>query len=405
MSDGIDVPGEVLAGAVVAQAVGKSLGGTPGGPGAHADAHAANCANCGAVLGGRYCQQCGQAAHVHRSLLHMVEELLHGIFHFETKAWRTLPLLMFRPGRLTREYIDGRRVRYVGPLPLFLFMMFAMFMVFSLTGHHEDSGATKAVAVGAEGRAQAAEAAAELAKAQAALSAMADNAPGRAEELARVKALEKKISQLTLVPSITIDTDDDETDAAAAAASGAASAVASAHESASASDAPRREKHKAPLTEERLHGQLLDAGMTWLATPSFEHKIVHAYNNKELALYKIKNGAAKYAILLVPMTLPFLWLLFALRRGVNMFDHAVFSFYSLSAMAVWMSLVAVLGALHLGGAAASVAVFAPPIHLFVQMRGTYTLSRWGALWRTTALMVYALIALTLYGLIVVLLSM
>jgi len=343
MSDGLEIPGEVLAQAVVAQAVAKGLTGAPD---AHAAHHATNCANCGAVLGGRYCQQCGQAAHVHRSLLHMVEELLHGIFHFETKAWRTLPLLMLRPGRLTREYIDGRRVRYVGPLPLFLFMMFAMFLVISLTSHRDDDAA-----------------------------AAARKTP---DTQARVDARPAPAAP----PAASAPEGDDDIDLSFVAG-----------------------KHKAPLTEARLHGQLLDNGMTWLAGPGIEHKLVHAYNNRELTVYKLKNGAAKYAILLVPITLPFLWLLFVWRRGVNMFDHAVFSFYSLSAMAVLVSLTAILGTLNLGGAAGALICFAPPIHLFVQLRGAYALSRWGALWRTLALLVYALVALALYFLIVVLVSM
>ena len=60
------------------------------------------CANCGAPLQGAYCHACGQAAHPHRSLVHVFEEFLHGILHFDTKAWRTLPMLAFRPGTLTR---------------------------------------------------------------------------------------------------------------------------------------------------------------------------------------------------------------------------------------------------------------------------------------------------------------
>src|SRR5439155_7755576 len=59
-----------------------------------------------------------QAAHLHRSLWHLGEELLHGLLHFDAKGWRTLPLLIGRPGLLTRRYIDGQRARYVSPLAL-----------------------------------------------------------------------------------------------------------------------------------------------------------------------------------------------------------------------------------------------------------------------------------------------
>jgi hypothetical protein len=47
------------------------------------------------------------------------------------RGWRTLPLLVGRPGLLTRRYIDGQRTRYVSPLALFLFTVFLMFFVFS----------------------------------------------------------------------------------------------------------------------------------------------------------------------------------------------------------------------------------------------------------------------------------
>ena len=68
------------------------------------------------------------------SLLHFGEEVLHNILHFDAKAWRTVLLLVARPGLLTRRYIDGQRTRYVSPLALFLFTMFLMYFVFSLTG-------------------------------------------------------------------------------------------------------------------------------------------------------------------------------------------------------------------------------------------------------------------------------
>lgn len=83
-----------------------------------------NCANCKAPLGGAFCQTCGQSAHIHHSLLHLAEEVVHGILHFDAKGWRTIPLLVAFPGRLTRRYIDGQRKNYVSPLALFLFMVF-----------------------------------------------------------------------------------------------------------------------------------------------------------------------------------------------------------------------------------------------------------------------------------------
>lgn len=69
---------------------------------------------------------------MHRTLGAFFHDLLHGVFHFEGKIWRTLPLLAWNPGRLTREYIDGRRASYVSPIALFLFSVFLMFAMLIL---------------------------------------------------------------------------------------------------------------------------------------------------------------------------------------------------------------------------------------------------------------------------------
>ncbi|MFY8196726.1 MAG: DUF3667 domain-containing protein, partial [Novosphingobium sp.] len=95
--------------------------------GDHGHTHESACLNCGTALVGSHCHACGQAAHVHKTLGAFFHDLLHGVFHFEGKIWRTLPLLITKPGKLTREYIDGRRASYVSPIALFLFCMFLLF--------------------------------------------------------------------------------------------------------------------------------------------------------------------------------------------------------------------------------------------------------------------------------------
>src|SRR3982750_1210317 len=105
--------------------------------------HEANCLNCGAPLAGPYCHECGQHAHVHRTLSAFFHDFLHGVLHFEGKIWRTLPMLVWRPGELTRRYIDGQRARFVSPIALFLFCVFLTFAIMGLTGGL-DSMATEA---------------------------------------------------------------------------------------------------------------------------------------------------------------------------------------------------------------------------------------------------------------------
>src|SRR5215831_3361631 len=81
----------------------------------------ADCANCGAALNGPYCQACGQkAASPNVSLHEFFHEAFHEFAHVDGKIVQTLRLLLTRPGRLTRDFLDGRRQRYVSPLRLYL---------------------------------------------------------------------------------------------------------------------------------------------------------------------------------------------------------------------------------------------------------------------------------------------
>jgi hypothetical protein len=79
------------------------------------------CANCGAVLQGPFCHLCGQDSDRHkRSIRHLLFEAMEGMFELDGRLWRTVPALFFRPGRLARDYIEGRIVRHVPPFRMFL---------------------------------------------------------------------------------------------------------------------------------------------------------------------------------------------------------------------------------------------------------------------------------------------
>ena len=90
---------------------------------ARAGASSARCRNCGADASGLYCPQCGQET---RIALPTVRELMRDaagrLVALDGRLWRTLYVLMFRPGMLTREYLHGRRKRYVRPARLFFIM-------------------------------------------------------------------------------------------------------------------------------------------------------------------------------------------------------------------------------------------------------------------------------------------
>ncbi|NCP11432.1 MAG: DUF3667 domain-containing protein, partial [Sphingomonadales bacterium] len=127
--------GDIVTGAAAAHAVSRAQGRRHD---AAADIEHGLCLNCGTRLAGDYCHGCGQSAHIHRSLGAFFHDLLHGVLHFEGKTWRTLPLLAWRPGELTRRYIHGERARFVSPMALFLFAVFLLFGVASFAGGEPD---------------------------------------------------------------------------------------------------------------------------------------------------------------------------------------------------------------------------------------------------------------------------
>ncbi|WP_103020270.1 DUF3667 domain-containing protein [Salinibacter altiplanensis] len=92
------------------------------------------CENCGALLHGPYCSQCGQkAADRVVPLWHMLNEALEAVIELDMRVLWTLPKFLFLPGRLTKEYINGRRKRYIRPFRLYLFTTFVLFTVLALT--------------------------------------------------------------------------------------------------------------------------------------------------------------------------------------------------------------------------------------------------------------------------------
>ncbi len=87
------------------------------------------CENCKAPLNGPFCSNCGQE--VDSTLKYfwvVILHLLDDIFSFDSRASRTLVPLVARPAFLTNEYFAGRRVHFVPPLRLYLFISIVFFI-------------------------------------------------------------------------------------------------------------------------------------------------------------------------------------------------------------------------------------------------------------------------------------
>jgi len=99
------------------------------------DSATACCANCGRPLAeDRYCGSCGQRAiDYRRPLRDLLGELQDQVFAFDARSWRTLVMLIRRPGLLTAEYNAGHRMRFVPPVRLYLLISFFFFLAIQVT--------------------------------------------------------------------------------------------------------------------------------------------------------------------------------------------------------------------------------------------------------------------------------
>lgn len=405
------------------------------------------CANCGAALHGKYCSACGQAGHVHRTLGHVFEELVHGILHFDGRAWRTLPMLAFRPGTLTGDYIFGMRQRFVSPIALFLFVVFAMFFVFSLLGGVGSS--PQAPPTTAQLQQDVAAAKMRLQTAEAALARTSSGGAGSvieprledtvsearddvqaaeatlAARMQTIDAFQKARAQLErneLVerakpPSegrddtlAEIETGKRLIDEALANPSGPPpgwhAAVRDDGEVAinlSVSDAGGMESLFEQVKAANARGDVVvNTGV-----PDWDKKIRAKLDNPELAWYKIQNAAYKFAFLLVPLSLPFVAFLFLFKKNVTLYDHAVFVLYSLSFVCILAMTAAIVARIapDAAGPVAGTMAVALPVHMFFQLKGGYGLSWWSALWRTLVLCVFAVLCLSVFIVAIILLGL
>jgi hypothetical protein len=382
----IELAGDLITASLVARELEGDAG--QGGEKIHAP-----CANCGTPVTAHYCGHCGQKGHLHKSVLHLGEELIHGLLHFDTKGWRTLPMLMARPGQLTRRYIDGQRTRFVSPLALFLFMMFFMFFVFSLTMGSAGDAVTTGIEAnrkyveGSQGNVERAREG--LAEAE---ERVKEAEAGSREAERAQKSLEKARIKLAAA-EVTLKN----AQAKLAAGTSTASEAAPAEESEKGTEALKT------IAKEAGVGQDYKT-KTYSDVPWINKAVKHAVDNPELAKYKLKSAAYKYSFLLVPISMPFLWLMFFWKRRITMYDHAVFSLYSLSFMSLLFVAVATLGYFGFAGWAVGLVAVVPPIHMYLQLRDTYQLARFSALWRTCALLFMSVLVLSLYSLVVLALS-
>ena len=91
------------------------------------------CHNCGAPLSGPFCHICGQKDDdLRRPIWTFFRELLDAIFDTDSKIIKTILLLVFMPGGLSRDFMEGKRARYLPPFRLYVVLLFVFFSTLSI---------------------------------------------------------------------------------------------------------------------------------------------------------------------------------------------------------------------------------------------------------------------------------
>lgn len=321
------------------------------------------CKNCQAELLGHFCHTCGQSAHDHhRSIFHLVFEAVEGLFHFDSRLWRTLPMVFFRPGTLNRRYLEGKRARFVPPFRLFLVSLLLFIFAAETQTHHalvhlqEDHPRKVAVTMD---------------QAQQITNTLRDNlgnaSPKELEKFdaaqaKTLKTLDGDLDGIKISSPIIVDKDDLHKD-------GGAKAV-------KPGEAGKKEVSK----------------IVGMDRDKFEKQIVKIMDNPTIYMNIVFGLAHRYAVFLLPALAFALTILYIYRRQFYIFDHLVVSMNMMTFLFSVSALVLILPKSWMMGGFMALQIWFP-VNIFMSLRGTYGSSWFSALIKTFLLWVYSWIAL------------
>jgi hypothetical protein len=272
------------------------------------------CLNCHTALAGPYCYACGQRGEKYsRSIWRLAGEAFEGLTDLDGRLWQTLPRLAFRPGRLTRDYLDGHRAVQIPPFRIFLLVLVLVFFTgglnlgrsnnFHVLGLNDPKVA--AVMSPKDG--------ADLGKAVSELKGGKTDGSNvdiniGPQGLSQLATAKKDISNINL-----------------------------------------------------------NVGST-KANAFWTDRAKKALSDPKALMAATAEWANRLAVLMLPVAALLLSVLFLFKKNVYVFDHLIFSMHSLSFQGLLLS------AMFVGGIWAEQAwwgLWLCPVHLFFHMRGTY----------------------------------
>lgn len=94
------------------------------------------CRNCYHPLdiSDKYCPNCSQLNSTKKLAFNdFFNEFFAGILAYDSRFYRTLGILLFKPGKISKDYIEGKRVRYANPYRFYLSASIIFFLIWSFT--------------------------------------------------------------------------------------------------------------------------------------------------------------------------------------------------------------------------------------------------------------------------------
>ena len=102
------------------------------------------CLNCNHVVDQRFCPNCGQEnIDTRKTFYQLFVHFFEDLTHYENSFWKTIRNLIFKPASLTKEYLSGKRMSYLAPIRLYIFISFVTFFVMSIVPENENDDIIK----------------------------------------------------------------------------------------------------------------------------------------------------------------------------------------------------------------------------------------------------------------------
>ena len=305
------------------------------------------CRNCGAPVHRKFCGNCGQLAqNFHKPIGHLIGEVLSDFFSLDGRVAKTLPALLFMPGRITRSYLDGKRQRYVPPFRLYLLSSFIFFLVFFSVGQSKHWFDLRFDPVMAD-----------------------DAAVTQTTDVKEPAVIPEDVSKPALedgaADDVTADVTDDTKD------------LADGHEGISL------DPGEILKADGRVNREYLDQALDDMVSSSDEdisflkglaHVGADVYDNPKVFLSAVQNWAPRLALGITPAMILCLIIVYPFRQGVYVYDHVITSLHFQTWLYLLTTIVMVL--FWLGVSAGWWLFFlAPPIYIYRLMRCVYGAGR------------------------------